>query len=94
MIGEVSEQPIADVLIKEGLFDDELCYKVYLKLNNEFQHVGYISKKEQHKMKLIYKLNLKSICYLVGGIYKAQSFYDEKLKITEELNYGLRIVMY
>ena len=79
--------------IEEGIFENEICYKVYLKdVKGAYIHIGYVPRRkieELHKC-LSENLNVKSTFYIIGGKFKSGE--DGKV-VTDEDTYGAEITM-
>lgn len=88
-----------DVKIKEAIFEDKPCVKIYIEKNNgDYVHIGYLPKKLLKEYNL-YKedaINITGTAELVGGKYKHcicyEEDYEEKTEVeTIELDYGLLV---
>lgn len=92
-----------DAKLKEDIFEDSPCVKVYIKRSDytTFTHIGYIPKKYkqiQEVLDIIHNYeNIKLTLYVVGGKIKESKVetddeYKERFYVdTIELDYGFRL---
>lgn len=91
---------VFDVKIKEDVFEEKTCVKIYIQKNDgNYVHVGYMPKKllKEYKTAKEDDVEIKGTAKLTGGKYKHCRYYEneEYEEVAEvetiELDYGLLV---
>lgn len=79
--------------IEESTYENELCYKIYLKnVNGAYIHIGYVPQRKIAEVKEYMSQGLEMKCgfEIIGG--KNKSVEDGKV-VTDEIAYGTEVRM-